>query len=142
VEPSLDRLISDLNVRRQDLEIKWNAVAEQLRITPQHLYRIRQGISSVSDDVAARMDKFLLLPRGTVLARLRDQTSMPTETPPVEEDEFPPEEIARVRALSDADLLDEIQERRKASPDRVVLEWLRAVSRIRTEAGHPTPSDS
>ena len=62
--PDLKRVVAELTEKRQDKLLKWTAVAQQLGITPQHLLRIRNGDSPISEDVAAAIDRFLDRPRG------------------------------------------------------------------------------
>ena len=107
----------DLNRERLKRRLKWNAVAAALGITPQHLLRIRQGQSPISDDVAAAIDEFLHRPLGRTQELL---THPPAGVP----HEWTADERAKMRSMSLDEAIAFGQKLKANGDERTAVVWI------------------
>ncbi|MFI6304338.1 hypothetical protein ACIBCH_20905 [Amycolatopsis thailandensis] len=99
-------LMLALNRQRQDKIVKWVDVARALKITPQHLSRIRKRESPISEDVAYAMDKFLEREPGTTWLTVQSMPAVSNSTRSISP-EWSAAQRAKWRTMTPAEIVAE-----------------------------------
>jgi transcriptional regulator with XRE-family HTH domain len=146
MKPVHEQIADELNDRRLDLLIKWTEVARRLNTSVQHLLRIRQGISPITEDMAAAIDTFLGRPRGETWRRVGGVQQSPTQ--PLDAELEPPHEWSveareKLRTMSTPEIIDYINRVYRENGEAEARRAIRAVARLFEETGVlPAESES
>jgi transcriptional regulator with XRE-family HTH domain len=81
VDPARERLAAAMNRRRLDLGIRWREVAQRAGMTEQNLIKIRKGVTNLTEDAGAAIERALRWQAGSVAAVIMGDEPVESHAP-------------------------------------------------------------